>query len=399
MKIQPIFCVFFCFFTSSAIASSNLPYSAYVSMDEPPLVGEAVRVICKAVGLSDFSDVSVSFDFPEETKVLSGAVTWEGTLHELEPVEISAVISFTKPGVKTVLCHVVKHIDGQVYSGGDGALELSVGETESFFGLSRLRQNPPYIHMPELSPPQYANLTTDNPAPDLNEIVALKCSARQPYPPVIDDVRLAFEFPGDAVVLSEDSESWPFTTQVRFQSPGTKRIQCRMFFRRDGGPEQEGVPGSIDLVVGEPVPVAPDPPVMIRTLPSSPTITPDEFIHGRPPATSASPQNMTVQGHWKFTDRTGAPTAIWLTVDILRADTYEQLASCVADPTQGGLYTCGPFEKPAYVKLISRASTYIRIKNDVWDEILQVVDPRTGRPYAADSTPTDTLYPYPSGLP
>ncbi len=399
------------------IITESPPIWTKTGIEKVPLMGEAATVICYFFAPSPITGREgwIEFELPSDVEMIAGEQKslFSFTTEDVKGVDINNIpistlqaeitVVFKQAGEKHINCSLYK-MDGEMFSGG-GGLDLIIGDTESFFLHGDVSQPP---LQPQLSPqaPQSALLNLNTTA-TLGAITPLSCETQ-----VLDDsvgeARLQWVLPDTASLASGELDSgWQaidpslrLESSVIFQNSGEQRVQCQMTFRRAGATyagatavavtqvqeTDEAMTSSQTLIKTLPYPsITPTALLEALSAPQSPTTT--GYTPGYYDIRAILPDLLTLEGHWRFTDRNGQPAALPLTVEVFRADTGAQVAACITQPEHNGFYACKPFHYSPGTVLVTRVSAYLHIKGEGVDEVLQVIDPQTGLPYTAVSAP------------
>ncbi len=401
---------------SKGLFADGPPAWTETDIEKAPLVGEEVTLTCRFFTLfQDKTEGWLEFELPPNAEIIAGEQkpSFSFTAEEVKDIGVNETpiptvqaeitVLFKQAGEKHVNCSLYK-MDGKMLAAG-GGVDLSIGDTESFFLHGPLYMDSlPALLSPQA--PQSASLSLSD-TTVVGDMTPLSCTARV-FDDSVSEVRLQLVLPDTASLASGELDSgWQtpvplfrLDSSVIFQNTGEQTVQCQMTFRR-AGQTYAGTTAVAVTQVQETDASTAMPQALIKTLPS-PSITPSALLAAlSAPQTPAiteytpgyssylfhQPAQLTLEGHWRVADRNGQPVALPLTVEVFRADTGAQVAACITQPEHNGFYACGPFHHVSGGVFLNRVSAYLHIKGEGVDEILQVIDPQTGQPYTVVSAP------------
>ena len=138
--------------------NASMPIIIELDIPKAPLVGEEATLTCTIASLHDVPDFSETIDFYKrlpnggEEKansadfLVSGSLTWQGNLKQVEPTVFSVVIKFPKEGEWEIYAegNSQERINKQ-YAGYCDTMEIGISSIRSYFGwkpFSAVNTNP-----------------------------------------------------------------------------------------------------------------------------------------------------------------------------------------------------------------------------------------------------------------
>jgi hypothetical protein len=162
--------------------ASETPIQAEISIDRYPPIGEPATLTCEVSSLRQAPGTNAWIELPENARLVSGDLTWQGDLSVDRPVELRAVVVFTATGDTTVFCRTLHPVDENNTWGDLVALYLSVGEGASHAGFARVEPEDRMGYGELLEPGDGVLLKTgDAPVP-----LPAGNRALEPFPPGIE---------------------------------------------------------------------------------------------------------------------------------------------------------------------------------------------------------------------
>jgi hypothetical protein len=118
--------------------ASETPIQAEISIDHYPPLGEPATLNCVVSSLREAPGTTARIELPENARLVSGDLTWQGDLSTIHPVELSATVVFTGSGDTAIFCRALRPVDEHNTWGDLAALYLSVGDEVSEVGFAKL---------------------------------------------------------------------------------------------------------------------------------------------------------------------------------------------------------------------------------------------------------------------